>query len=82
MSILLMMWWKRSCCRVDAQVLCATIQIKILDSNKRPAIINLDNREFGNIKDITIKCNSDNKTELLLDNFNKFKLKILKEQFT
>lgn len=59
-----------------------TIRIKILDSNKRPAIINLDNREFGNIKDIIIKCNSNNKTELLLDNYNKFKLKILKEQFT
>lgn len=59
-----------------------TIQIKILDSDKRPAIINLDNREFGNIKDIIIKCNSNNKTELLLDNYAKFKLKILKEQFT
>lgn len=59
-----------------------TIKIKILDSNKRPAIINLDNREFGNIKDITIKCDSDNKSELLLDNYDKFKLKILKEQFS
>ena len=59
-----------------------TIRIKILDSNKRPAIINLDNREFGTIKDITINCNLNNKTELLLDNYDKFKLKILKEQFS
>ena len=59
-----------------------SIKIKILDHKKRPAIINLDNREFGTIKDITINCNLENKSELLLDNYDKFKLKILKEQFS
>lgn len=62
------------------------IEIQVIDTIKRGATLNLDNRDLGLIQDIKLSSSTtiDNnmKVSLLFKNFDEYKLKILTEQFT
>jgi len=62
------------------------IEINVIDTTKRPVTLNLDNRDLGLIKEISLSSSTiiDNniKVSLLFKNFDEYKLKILMEQFT
>ena len=59
------------------------MEIKVKNTNKRPAILNLDNRELGNVNNIYIETTNlifqNKQVKLLFKDFDKFNLRIIKE---